>query len=36
MKFDSSRSSRGDGEEIMDGWMSWRGFWLGDFAEGLA
>jgi hypothetical protein len=36
MEFGSSRSSREDGEEIMDGWMSLRGFWLGGFAEGLA
>jgi hypothetical protein len=36
MEFGSSRSSREDGEEIMDGRMSLRGFWLGGFAEGLA
>jgi hypothetical protein len=36
MEFDSSRSSREDGEEIMGGWMSLRGFWLGGFAEVLA
>jgi hypothetical protein len=31
MELDSSRSSREDGEGIMDGWMSLRGFWLGGF-----
>lgn len=36
MEFDSSRISREDGEEIMDGWMSLRGFRFGGFAEDLA
>jgi hypothetical protein len=36
MEFDSSRSSRDEGEGVKDGWMSFAGLWLRGFAEGLA
>jgi hypothetical protein len=36
MEFDSSRSSREDGERVKDERMSLRGLWLRGFAESLA